>query len=156
MTEHHSIPKALVADLGARARAAAVALAAAPTPAKQAALRHIADLLRAASAEIQAANAADMARATEAGLSNAMLDRLRLDAKRIAGMADGVAAVAALADPVGAVIDTAERPNGLVLSRVRVPIGVIGIIYESRPNVTADAAALCIASGNAVILRGGS
>ncbi|SDA36525.1 glutamate-5-semialdehyde dehydrogenase [Sphingomonas sp. NFR15] len=156
MTEHHAISKGLVADLGARARAAAVTLAAAPTPAKQAALRHIADLLRAASAEIEAANAADMARATEAGLSNAMLDRLRLDAKRIAGMADGVAAVAALADPVGGVIDTAERPNGLVLSRVRVPIGVIGIIYESRPNVTADAAALCIASGNAVILRGGS
>ena len=156
MTEHQSIPKALIADLGARARAAAATLAAAPTPAKQAALRHIADLLRAASAEIEAANAADMTRATEAGLSNAMLDRLRLDAKRIAGMADGVAAVAALADPVGGVIDTAERPNGLVLSRVRVPIGVIGIIYESRPNVTADAAALCIASGNAVILRGGS
>ncbi|MDF0488279.1 glutamate-5-semialdehyde dehydrogenase [Sphingomonas sp. H39-1-10] len=156
MTEHHAISKGLVADLGARARAAAVTLAAAPTPAKQAALRHIADLLRAASVEIEAANATDMARATEAGLSNAMLDRLRLDAKRIAGMADGVAAVAALADPVGGVIDTAERPNGLVLSRVRVPIGVIGIIYESRPNVTADAAALCIASGNAVILRGGS
>ncbi|RZF63322.1 glutamate-5-semialdehyde dehydrogenase [Sphingomonas populi] len=156
MTEHQSIPKGLVADLGARARAAAVTLAAAPTTAKQGALRHIADLLRAASAEIEAANATDMARATEAGLSNAMLDRLRLDAKRIAGMADGVAAVAALADPVGGVIDTAERPNGLVLSRVRVPIGVIGIIYESRPNVTADAAALCIASGNAVILRGGS
>jgi glutamate-5-semialdehyde dehydrogenase len=119
-------------------------------------LRRIAELLRAGSADIEAANARDMARATEAGLSNAMLDRLRLDAKRIAGMADGVAAVADLADPVGAVIDTAERPNGLVLSRVRVPIGVIGIIYESRPNVTADAAALCIASGNAVILRGGS
>jgi len=156
MTKHQSIPKGLVADLGARARAAAITLAAAPTPAKQAALRHIADLLRAASAEIEAANATDMARATEAGLSNAMLDRLRLNAKRIAGMADGVAAVASLADPVGGVIDTAERPNGLVLSRVRVPIGVIGIIYESRPNVTADAAALCIASGNAVILRGGS
>ncbi|AOH83689.1 gamma-glutamyl-phosphate reductase [Sphingomonas panacis] len=156
MTEHQSIPKGLVADLGARARAAAVTLAATPTPAKQGALRHIADLLRAATPEIEAANAADMARATEAGLSNAMLDRLRLDAGRIAGMADGVAAVAALADPVGGVIDTAGRPNGLVLSRVRVPIGVIGIIYESRPNVTADAAALCIASGNAVILRGGS
>jgi glutamate-5-semialdehyde dehydrogenase len=156
MTEQTSIPKSLVADLGARARAAATALAGVPSPAKQDALRHIAALLRAAAPQIEAANMLDMTRATEAGLSNAMLDRLRLDGKRIAGMADGVAAVAELADPVGGVIDTAERPNGLVLSRVRVPIGVIGIIYESRPNVTADAAALCIASGNAVILRGGS
>ncbi|WP_242147950.1 glutamate-5-semialdehyde dehydrogenase [Sphingomonas sp. BAUL-RG-20F-R05-02] len=156
MTEQIALPKALVADLGARARAAAAALAAVPSAAKQDALRHIAALLRAAAPEIEAANTLDMTRATAAGLSNALLDRLRLDAKRIAGMADGVAAVADLTDPVGGVIDTAERPNGLVLSRVRVPIGVIGIIYESRPNVTADAAALCIASGNAVILRGGS
>ncbi|MEV9269778.1 gamma-glutamyl-phosphate reductase, partial [Klebsiella pneumoniae] len=90
------------------------------------------------------------------GLSNAMLDRLKLDSGRVAAMADGVAAVAGLADPVGAIIDESERPNGLRLRRVRVPIGVIGIIYESRPNVTADAAALAVMAGNAVILRGGS
>ncbi|RZM33037.1 MAG: glutamate-5-semialdehyde dehydrogenase, partial [Sphingomonas sp.] len=93
---------------------------------------------------------------SEAGLSGALLDRLRLDEARVAAMADGVAAVAALADPVGQVIDSSERPNGLKLSRVRVPIGVIGIIYESRPNVTADAAALCVMAGNTAILRGGS
>jgi glutamate-5-semialdehyde dehydrogenase len=156
MTEHQSLPKTLVADLGARARAAAVTLAALPTDAKQRALLAVAEALRAATPAIAAANAIDMERGAGNGLSSAMLDRLRLDAKRIAGMADGVAAVAGLDDPVGRVIDTSERPNGLVLSRVRVPIGVIGIIYESRPNVTADAAALCVASGNAVILRGGS
>ncbi|RZT56661.1 glutamate-5-semialdehyde dehydrogenase [Sphingomonas sp. BK036] len=149
-------PTDLIADMGRRARAAALVLASLPTARKAAALALAAESVRAASAEILAANAVDMARATESGLSGALLDRLRLDAGRIAAMADGVAAVAALADPVGQVIDSRERPNGLTLSRVRVPIGVIGIIYESRPNVTADAAALCVKAGNAAILRGGS
>ncbi|WBH16445.1 glutamate-5-semialdehyde dehydrogenase [Sphingomonas radiodurans] len=138
------------------ARHAAAWLAQTPTEHRRAALREAASAIRAAVDTILAANAADMAKAEANGLSPAMLDRLRLDAGRVAAMADGVAIVATLADPVGEVIDTATRPNGLVLSRVRVPIGVIGIIYESRPNVTADAAALCVMSGNAVILRGGS
>ena len=146
----------LIADMGARGRAAAGALAGMPTATKAGALEHAAAAIRAESAAILAANAGDMARARAAGLSGAMLDRLRLDEARIAAMADGVAAVAALADPVGQLIDSRERPNGLALSRVRVPIGVIGIVYESRPNVTADAAALCVMAGNAAILRGGS
>jgi glutamate-5-semialdehyde dehydrogenase len=149
-------PTDVIAGMGRRARAAALVLASLPTARKAAALVLAAESVRAASAEILTVNAADMARATESGLSGALLDRLRLDAGRIAAMADGVAAVAALADPVGQVIDSRERPNGLKLSRVRVPIGVIGIIYESRPNVTADAAALCVMAGNAAILRGGS
>ncbi|PTQ62584.1 glutamate-5-semialdehyde dehydrogenase [Sphingomonas aurantiaca] len=149
-------PTDLIAEMGRRARAAALVLASLPTARKAAALALAAESVRAASAEILAANAVDMARATESGLSGALLDRLRLDSGRIAAMADGVAAVAALADPVGQVIDSRDRPNGLKLSRVRVPIGVIGIIYESRPNVTADAAALCVMAGNAAILRGGS
>ena len=149
-------PTELIAEMGRRARAAALVLASMPTAGKATALASAAESLRAASAAILAANATDMARATGSGLSAALLDRLRLDAGRIAAMADGVAAVAALADPVGQVIDSSERPNGLKLSRVRVPIGVIGIIYESRPNVTADAAALCVMAGNAAILRGGS
>lgn len=146
----------LIAELITRARTAARVLAVLPTDAKARALRAAADALRMAEPTILAANATDMAKATEAGLSGAMLDRLRLDAGRVAAMADGVAAVAGLADPVGVVIDETIRPNGLVLRRVRVPIGVIGIIYESRPNVTADAAALAVMAGNAVILRGGS
>ncbi len=146
----------LIADMGARGRAAAGALAGMPTATKAGALEQAAAAIRAGSAAILAANVRDMARARAAGLSGAMLDRLRLDEARIAAMADGVAAVAALADPVGQLIDSRERPNGLALSRVRVPIGVIGIVYESRPNVTADAAALCVMAGNAAILRGGS
>ncbi|MBE2994115.1 glutamate-5-semialdehyde dehydrogenase [Sphingomonas sp. CFBP 13603] len=149
-------PTEMIAEMGRRARAAALVLAAMPSALKAAALASAAESIRAASAEIVAANAEDMTRAGEAGLSGALLDRLRLDEARVAAMADGVAAVAALADPVGQVIDASERPNGLKLSRVRVPIGVIGIIYESRPNVTADAAALCVMAGNAAILRGGS
>jgi glutamate-5-semialdehyde dehydrogenase len=149
-------PTEMIAEMGARARAAALVLAAMPSALKAAALASAAESIRAASAEIVAANAEDMTRASKAGLSGALLDRLRLDEARVAAMADGVAAVAALADPVGQVIDSSERPNGLKLSRVRVPIGVIGIIYESRPNVTADAAALCVMAGNAAILRGGS
>ncbi len=149
-------PTEMIAEMGARARSAALVLAAMPSAFKAAALALAAESIRAASAEIVAANVEDMTRASEAGLSGALLDRLRLDEARVAAMADGVAAVAALADPVGQVIDASERPNGLKLSRVRVPIGVIGIIYESRPNVTADAAALCVMAGNAAILRGGS
>ena len=146
----------LIADMGARGRAAAVSLAGMPTATKAGALEQAAAAIRAESSAILAANMGDMSRARAAGLSGAMLDRLRLDEARIAAMADGVAAVAALADPVGQLIDSRERPNGLALSRVRVPIGVIGIVYESRPNVTADAAALCVMAGNAAILRGGS
>ncbi|MDH7975817.1 glutamate-5-semialdehyde dehydrogenase [Sphingomonas sp. AR_OL41] len=153
---HQTDTAALIAEMGARARLAATALAGQSSAAKAAALVSVADALRTASPAILAANAIDMAKGAAAGLSPAMLDRLKLDAGRVTAMADGVATVATLADPVGRVIDETRPANGLVLRRVRVPIGVIGIIYESRPNVTADAAALCIGSGNAVILRGGS
>jgi glutamate-5-semialdehyde dehydrogenase len=146
----------LIARMGASARAAAATLAISPDAQRAAALSQAADAIRAARDTILAANAADVARAQGAGLSDAMLDRLRLDQARVEGIAAGVAAVAALPDPLGRVIDASTRPNGLALSRVRVPIGVIGIVYESRPNVTADAAALCVRAGNAVILRGGS
>ena len=146
----------LIADMGARARTAATLLAALPTAAKAAGLRAAAAAIRADADAILAANARDIEAGTANGLSGALLDRLRLDPARLEGAAAGVEAVAGLADPVGAVIDSSERPNGLQLSRVRVPLGVIGIIYESRPNVTADAAALCLRAGNAVILRGGS
>ena len=149
-------PTEMIAEMGRRARSAALVLASMPSARKAAALASAAESIRAASATIVAANAEDMTRAADAGLSGALLDRLRLDEARVAAMADGVAAVAALADPVGQLIDSSDRPNGLKLSRVRVPIGVIGIIYESRPNVTADAAALCVMAGNAAILRGGS
>jgi glutamate-5-semialdehyde dehydrogenase len=149
-------PTDLIADMGARARRAAAVLAGMPGGTKAQGLRSAAAAIRAEADAIHAANAQDMARATAAGLSGAMLDRLRLDPARIAAIATGVEAVAGLADPVGQVIDRTERPNGLALSRVRVPLGVIGIIYESRPNVTADAAALCVMAGNAAILRGGS
>jgi glutamate-5-semialdehyde dehydrogenase len=146
----------LIAEMGARARTAATVLAGLPTEAKAAGLRAAAAAMRADAEAILAANARDVDAGAANGLSGALLDRLRLDSARLEGAAAGVEAVAALADPVGAVIDASERPNGLRLSRVRVPIGVIGIIYESRPNVTADAAALCVMSGNAAILRGGS
>jgi len=149
-------PAALIADMGRRARRAAAQLAATSTAAKAAGLRAAAAALRDAEVAILAANARDMAAAEAAGLSGAMLDRLRLDPGRIAALAAGIEAVAALDDPVGAVIDRRVRPNGLALERVRVPIGVIGIVYESRPGVTADAAALCVMAGNAAILRGGS
>ncbi|WP_271299873.1 glutamate-5-semialdehyde dehydrogenase [Sphingomonas sp. CV7422] len=149
-------PTELIADMGRRARIAAAALARLPTLRKAAGLQAAAAALREAAPAILAANARDMAAGVARGLSGALLDRLRLDAARVAATADGVAAVAALADPVGMTIDRSARPNGLQLSRVRVPIGVIGIIYESRPNVTADAAALCVMAGNAAILRGGS
>jgi glutamate-5-semialdehyde dehydrogenase len=147
---------ALIADMGTRARAAAKALAVASTADKAAALRAAAAQLRAQAAAILEANARDMEAGKASGLSAAMLDRLRLDEGRLGAIADAVEDVAALPDPVGREIDRTERPNGMELSRVRVPLGVVGIIYESRPNVTADAAALGLMSGNAVILRGGS
>ena len=147
---------ALIADMGARARAAAKQLALKATVDKAAGLVAAAAQIRARATVILAANAEDMTAGRTNGLSGAMLDRLRLDAGRLAGIADAIDAVAALPDPSGAEIDRVTRPNGLVLSRVRVPLGVVGIIYESRPNVTADAAALGLMSGNAVILRGGS
>ncbi len=156
MNDLTQTPDMLIATLGARARTAQAMLAAASDAAKAQALVQAAAALRDATPAIIAANRQDMARGAENGLSAAMLDRLKLDEARIAGIADAVAQVAALADPVGQVIDRAERPNGLQLARVRVPLGVIGIIYESRPNVTADAAALGLRAGNAVILRGGS
>ncbi|MBC9034718.1 glutamate-5-semialdehyde dehydrogenase [Sphingomonas sp. JC676] len=146
----------LIAEMGKRARAAARVLAAMPTDAKSRALLAAAAAIREDSAAIVAANAEDMAAAEASGLSGALLDRLRLDAGRVESAAAGVEAVARLSDPVGQLIDRAERPNGLVLTRIRVPIGVIGIIYESRPNVTADAGALAVMAGNAAILRGGS
>ncbi|WP_086737568.1 glutamate-5-semialdehyde dehydrogenase [Erythrobacter colymbi] len=148
--------KALVTALAKAARLAQRQLAAMPSEARAAALRLAADALRAATPAVLAANAEDLAAGRARGLSGAMLDRLALDEARLAGIADAVAAVAALPDPVGQVIDASERPNGLKLSRIRVPIGTIGIIYESRPNVTADAAALCVRAGNAALLRGGS
>ena len=146
----------LIRELAARARQASGILAATATEAKRRALIAIADHIRAATEAILAANARDLERATASGLSAAMLDRLRLDPARVGAMADSVSAVATLPDPVGQVIDAVERPNGLRLARVRVPIGVIAVIYESRPNVTADAAALCLGAGSAVVLRGGS
>jgi glutamate-5-semialdehyde dehydrogenase len=149
-------PADLIAVLGARARVAARDLGGRTGEDRRAGLRAAAAAIRTASPTILAANAGDVARGQAAGLSPALLDRLRLDPVRLAGIDDAVEAVARLADPVGQVIDTSTRPNGLVLSRVRVPIGVIGIVYESRPNVTVDAAALCVMSGNATILRGGS
>ncbi len=149
-------PRQLVNDMTKRARAASVLLASLPTSTKAQALVAAAAAIRGHSASILAANAEDVAQGQVNGLSNAMIDRLLLTPDRIDAMAAGVEAVATLADPVGQIIDRSQRPNGLKLSRVRVPLGVIGIIYESRPNVTADAGALCLMSGNAVILRGGS
>jgi glutamate-5-semialdehyde dehydrogenase len=156
MNDLTQTPEMLIATMGARARGAASIMANAPSEAKARALVAAAQALREASAQIILANRADMERGAANGLTSAMLDRLRLDAGRIGAIADAVAQVALLADPVGAVIDETVRPNGLKLQRVRVPLGVIGIVYESRPNVTADAAALGLRSGNAVILRGGS
>ncbi|SRR5690554_813086 len=146
----------LVAGLARAGRAAQRVLARMDDAAKAAALRSAAAALRTSSGEILAANAKDVAAGESSGLSPAMLDRLRLDESRLEGIAAAVEAVAALRDPVGVVIDSSQAPAGMELSRVRIPIGLIGIIYESRPNVTADAAALCLRSGNAVLLRGGS
>jgi glutamate-5-semialdehyde dehydrogenase len=147
---------ALIAAMTEAARAAAQALAQTPAAAKAAALEAAADALCDSAGTVLAANTQDMAEAADKGLSPAMRDRLALDAARIAGIAAGLRAVAAQPDPVGAVIAEWQQPNGLRIKRVRTPIGVIGVIYESRPNVTADAGALCLKAGNAVILRGGS
>ena len=154
MTETN--PETLIQTLARAGRAAQRELALLSDAQKAEALRAAARALRAAEPEILAANAQDVAAGEARGLTSALLDRLRLDPARLAGIADAVEQVAALPDPVGETIDRSERSNGLVLTRVRVPIGLIGIIYESRPNVTADAAALCLRSGNAVLLRGGS
>ena len=149
----------IAAEVQAKARAAKAAsrvLALAPTRTKNAALSQMARGLEEKAATILEANRADLARARSKGLTRAFVDRLTLTDGRIEEMAAGVRQVAALPDPVGEVVETWRRPNGLEISRVRVPLGVIGFIYESRPNVTADAAALCLKSGNAVVLRGGS
>ncbi|SHL35266.1 glutamate-5-semialdehyde dehydrogenase [Roseovarius marisflavi] len=155
MTEHQDIT-ALMADIGARAKAAAADLAVASPEAKRAALEAAADAVWDGRAEILAANAKDLAYGRDKGLSEAMMDRLALDESRIKGIVEGLRAVAAQDDPVGEVLAEWDQPTGIHIRRVRTPLGVIGVIYESRPNVTADAGALCLKSGNAVILRGGS
>jgi len=146
----------MMRETGQRAKSAARVLALAPTAQKDKALAGMAEALRTRQADIRSANADDMAEAKAAGATAAFLDRLALDERRIAAMADGLDVVRALADPVGTVTERWTRPNGMTIERVRVPIGVVGIIYESRPNVTADAASLCLKAGNAAILRGGS
>lgn len=146
----------VMADVGERARAAARQIANASTEQKQDALRASANKLDTKRAAILAANAKDMEAGESSGLSKAMLDRLKLDDNRIDGIRDSLLAIAELSDPVGQVISEWDRPNGLKIERVRCPLGVIGVIFESRPNVTADAGALCLMAGNAVILRGGS
>ena len=143
-------------EIGRRARAAARRLATSASAEKDAALRAMARNLRCSAAAILAANAHDVADARKAGMTPAFIDRLTLTPERIDAMARGLEDIALLADPVGTVIASWERPNGLRIERVRTPLGVIGIIYESRPNVTADAGALCLKAGNAAILRGGS
>ena len=143
-------------EMGARARAAASVLAYASPEAKTKALLTAADAMVAATDHIIAENAKDLDFGREKGLTDAMMDRLMLDAGRITAMAEGLRTIAGQADPVGEVIAEWDRPTGLHIRRVRTPLGVIGVIYESRPNVTADAGALCLKSGNAVILRGGS
>ncbi len=148
--------RAAMRELGRQARAAARKLANAPAETKNRALYVAARLLRERAAEILSANALDLAEAKAKGLSPALIDRLALDSSRIEAIARGLEKVADLPDPVGRVLATFTRPNGLVIERVATPLGVVGVIYESRPNVTADAGALCLKSGNAVVLRGGS
>jgi len=148
--------KETILNYGSKARAAARALARSSSSQRNKGVLAMADAIDAAEAEILAANALDVAAGREKGLSAAMLDRLTLTHSRVAGMAQGVREVAALPDPVGEVIRRWTRPNGLEITKIRVPIGVVGIIYESRPNVTSDAAVLCLKTGNATILRGGS
>ncbi|MFG1346036.1 glutamate-5-semialdehyde dehydrogenase [Xanthobacter autotrophicus DSM 431] len=143
-------------EMGRRARAASRVLALAAPEAKTQALNAAAAAIRAAAGEILAANAEDVAKAKADGMAGSFLDRLTLTPARIEAMAEGVEQVALLPDPVGKVTERWTRPNGMIIERVRTPLGVIGVIYESRPNVTADAAALCLRAGNAVILRGGS
>ncbi len=143
-------------DIGARAIAAKPALAIASAEQKHTALIGMADAIEASADSILNANAIDMDKAVANNMSSAMLDRLKLDDGRVRAMADGIRAIAELKDPIGEVIAQWDRPNGLKIERVRTPLGAIGVIYESRPNVTADAGALCLKAGNAVVLRGGS
>jgi glutamate-5-semialdehyde dehydrogenase len=145
-----------VLGVAKRSRAAAIGLASMPRAAKDAALLSMADALVEATAQVLTANADDLARGRESGMAEGMLDRLALDERRVAAMADGLRQVASLPDPVGEVLRGSTLPNGLQLRQIRVPLGVVGIIYEARPNVTVDAAGLCIKSGNAVLLRGSS
>ncbi|MFD1984185.1 glutamate-5-semialdehyde dehydrogenase [Mesorhizobium newzealandense] len=147
---------AMMADIGRRARAAARPLAIATTAAKNAALVAMAEAIVAREQDILDANAIDVSNGQESGLSASFMDRLKLNPARIRAMADGIKEIAELRDPVGDVIAAWDRPNGLHIERVRTPLGVVGVIYESRPNVTADAGALCLKAGNPVILRGGS
>ncbi len=151
----NDIPQ-LMDKLGQQARLAATELARSSAQQRVAALNAAADAIQSRHVEILEANALDMQAAEAKGLSGSMLDRLMLDEARVSAMAEGIRQVAALNDPLGKITEQWERPNGLLIQRVAVPLGVIGIIYESRPNVTADAGALCLKSGNAVILRGGS
>src|SRR6188474_2089653 len=148
--------KAQIEDFGRRARAAARVLARTKADQKDRGLLAMADELVSAADPILEANAKDLANAAANGLAKPMIERLTLDTKRLEAMANGIREVAALPDPVGETIKDWTRPNGLRISKVRVPIGVVGIIYESRPNVTSDAAVLCTKTGNATILRGGS
>ncbi|MCC6890570.1 MAG: glutamate-5-semialdehyde dehydrogenase [Hyphomicrobiales bacterium] len=147
---------AVMGDIGQRARIAARLLAQVPAARKDCALEAMAAAIRKHARDILAANAEDVAAARATGTGGALLDRLSLDDKRVEAMAAGLDVVRALADPVGKVTERWTRPNGMTIERVQVPLGVVGIIYESRPNVTADAAALCLKAGNAAILRGGS
>src|SRR3954466_2233072 len=147
---------ASVQELGEHAAAAARVLATAPTAAKDAALHAAADLLVERAPEILEANVADVTAAEQSGTTSTVVDRLRLTTARVEAMAAGLRQVAALPDPVGGVLDGWVRPNGLRIQRVRVPLGVVAIIYENRPNVTSDAAGLCLKSGNAAFLRGSS
>jgi glutamate-5-semialdehyde dehydrogenase len=148
--------RAYIRETCGRARSAARVMAGAATSAKNAALSAIADLILAHERELLAANAVDIKSGRDSGLESSLMDRLELTPKRIGEMAQGLREVAALADPIGEIIELRYRPSGIRVGRMRVPLGVVGIIYESRPNVTADAAALCLKSGNASILRGGS
>src|ERR1700724_792411 len=148
--------EATMRDIGRDARRAARALALAPAAQKNRALAAMAKAIRGSRAAILAANGEDLAEAKSSGASAAFLDRLSLDAARIEAMADGLDVIRKLKDPVGTVLASWRRPNGMRIERVRVPLGVVGVIYESRPNVTADAGALCLKAGNAAILRGGS
>lgn len=150
----HLVPAGEVADAARRAKVASIGLAGLTRAVKDVALHAMADALAARTDEVLAANVRDLAKAREDGTPAALVDRLTLTHQRVAGMADGLRAVAALPDPVGEVVRGSRRPNGLELRQVRVPLGVVGVIYEARPNVTVDAAGLCLKSGNAALLRG--
>src|SRR4051794_14489003 len=151
-----TVTSSSVSDLARAAKAAARRLAQVDSATKNRALLAIADALEARTPEILDANARDLEAGRDNGLSDALMDRLALDAKRVRGIADGARAIAALPDPVGEIVDGGRLANGLDFRKVRVPLGVIAVVYEARPNVTIDAAALCLKSGNAVLLRGSS